>query len=365
MVEELDLSDQDVTDIADMIDAEIMKLVPDWKPGPAFEDSVTDPSDRGNELSDRGEQESDSHPDITSQEGSVSKGDKGSSRRKISRARSLSPPSSVPKDLRRGVDWGRAASPARLRMDAGSPLRPEMEAQGVAHGRFWEGVAFKDLPWTPKDASGFSSEESDNGQQEGSPGKDRKDSGGKQLDGGRGSGSERGGEKKREEGERRGEREGERNGERGGDRGTEREKECADEHVPEEDDDDVDGLPSDVGRSPHHSLIWPKDTRPSWRGGSPHSVRSGNRYTMTDFSELMAQAGGSGTGHYRDSMLHSQSDLELKRPAPPGWGSADQLDRSYLDDDDAELMREEEDLGWRGSTRCRSWSCGSGRGSWR
>ncbi|EFJ11246.1 hypothetical protein SELMODRAFT_126444, partial [Selaginella moellendorffii] len=38
MVAELDLSDQDVTTIAEMIDAEILNLVPDWKPGAAFDE---------------------------------------------------------------------------------------------------------------------------------------------------------------------------------------------------------------------------------------------------------------------------------------------------------------------------------------
>ncbi|KAJ7539280.1 hypothetical protein O6H91_11G084800 [Diphasiastrum complanatum] len=40
MVAELDLSDHDVTTIAEMIDAEIVALVPDWKPGAAFDESV-------------------------------------------------------------------------------------------------------------------------------------------------------------------------------------------------------------------------------------------------------------------------------------------------------------------------------------
>eukprot|EP01018_Ginkgo_biloba_P025529 Gb_22252 [translate_table: standard] len=40
MEAELDLSDQDVTTIAAMIDAEIQALVPEWKPGAAFEDTV-------------------------------------------------------------------------------------------------------------------------------------------------------------------------------------------------------------------------------------------------------------------------------------------------------------------------------------
>ncbi|XP_002987588.2 probable serine/threonine-protein kinase WNK3 [Selaginella moellendorffii] len=42
MVAELDLSDQDVTTIAEMIDAEILNLVPDWKPGAAFDESGGD-----------------------------------------------------------------------------------------------------------------------------------------------------------------------------------------------------------------------------------------------------------------------------------------------------------------------------------
>lgn len=36
MVAELDITDQDVTNIADMIDGEISSLVPDWKPGPGI-----------------------------------------------------------------------------------------------------------------------------------------------------------------------------------------------------------------------------------------------------------------------------------------------------------------------------------------
>lgn len=40
MLEELDLSDQDVTTIAEMIDAEILALVPEWKPGVACDETV-------------------------------------------------------------------------------------------------------------------------------------------------------------------------------------------------------------------------------------------------------------------------------------------------------------------------------------
>ncbi|KAL5980839.1 Serine/threonine-protein kinase wnk1, partial [Asimina triloba] len=39
MVAELDITDQDVTKIAEMIDGEISSLVPDWKPGPGIEES--------------------------------------------------------------------------------------------------------------------------------------------------------------------------------------------------------------------------------------------------------------------------------------------------------------------------------------
>ena len=43
MVAELDLSDQDVTTIAEMIDVEILALVPEWNPGVAVdENGVTD-----------------------------------------------------------------------------------------------------------------------------------------------------------------------------------------------------------------------------------------------------------------------------------------------------------------------------------
>eukprot|EP01018_Ginkgo_biloba_P031613 Gb_28196 [translate_table: standard] len=44
MVAELDITDQDVTKIADMIDEEILALVPDWKAGIAIEDSHTCPN---------------------------------------------------------------------------------------------------------------------------------------------------------------------------------------------------------------------------------------------------------------------------------------------------------------------------------
>ncbi|XP_024516472.1 mitogen-activated protein kinase kinase kinase 5 [Selaginella moellendorffii] len=47
MVAELDLSDQDVTTIAEMIDAAIVALVPDWRPGASFEDNgVTEVDDQ-------------------------------------------------------------------------------------------------------------------------------------------------------------------------------------------------------------------------------------------------------------------------------------------------------------------------------
>lgn len=39
MVAELDITDQDVTKIADMIDGEIASLVPEWRPGPGIEES--------------------------------------------------------------------------------------------------------------------------------------------------------------------------------------------------------------------------------------------------------------------------------------------------------------------------------------
>ena len=39
MVAELDITDQDVTRIADMIDGEIASLVPEWRPGPGLEET--------------------------------------------------------------------------------------------------------------------------------------------------------------------------------------------------------------------------------------------------------------------------------------------------------------------------------------
>lgn len=50
MVEELDLSDQDVTTIAEMIDAEILALVPEWKPGASFDETGPDTEDCGDQV---------------------------------------------------------------------------------------------------------------------------------------------------------------------------------------------------------------------------------------------------------------------------------------------------------------------------
>lgn len=44
MVDELDIMDQDVTKIADMIDAEIVTLVPEWKKGSSTEENQHSPS---------------------------------------------------------------------------------------------------------------------------------------------------------------------------------------------------------------------------------------------------------------------------------------------------------------------------------
>ncbi|KAG9151797.1 hypothetical protein Leryth_002077 [Lithospermum erythrorhizon] len=44
MVAELDITDQDVTNIADMIDGEIVALVPEWQPGPGIEETPRFPN---------------------------------------------------------------------------------------------------------------------------------------------------------------------------------------------------------------------------------------------------------------------------------------------------------------------------------
>ncbi|KAA8536961.1 hypothetical protein F0562_029439 [Nyssa sinensis] len=44
MAAELDMTDQDVTKIADMIDGEIASLVPEWKPGPGIEETLRFPN---------------------------------------------------------------------------------------------------------------------------------------------------------------------------------------------------------------------------------------------------------------------------------------------------------------------------------
>ncbi|KAH7280509.1 hypothetical protein KP509_36G000400 [Ceratopteris richardii] len=61
MVEELQLSDQDVTTVAEMIDAQILSLVPDWKPGASFEDATPDTghSDQDNCVTDVGKRSED------------------------------------------------------------------------------------------------------------------------------------------------------------------------------------------------------------------------------------------------------------------------------------------------------------------
>ena len=52
MVAELDLTDQDVTKIAEMIDAAILALVPEWKPGVAIDETCCDGEDVDNEGND-------------------------------------------------------------------------------------------------------------------------------------------------------------------------------------------------------------------------------------------------------------------------------------------------------------------------
>ena len=68
MVAELDLSDQDVTTIAEMIDAEILALVPEWNPGVAVDET-------GGTEGENGEEENhELDPDVNatmSSEGSV------------------------------------------------------------------------------------------------------------------------------------------------------------------------------------------------------------------------------------------------------------------------------------------------------
>jgi WNK lysine deficient protein kinase len=49
MVAELDLSDQDVTTIAEMIDAEILALVPEWNPGVAVDETGGTEGENGEE----------------------------------------------------------------------------------------------------------------------------------------------------------------------------------------------------------------------------------------------------------------------------------------------------------------------------
>jgi hypothetical protein len=59
MVAELDLSDQDVTTIAEMIDVEILALVPEWKPGVAVDDTGATDGETGGPNEDSYPQEPD------------------------------------------------------------------------------------------------------------------------------------------------------------------------------------------------------------------------------------------------------------------------------------------------------------------
>nr|PNR59572.1 hypothetical protein PHYPA_002363 [Physcomitrium patens] len=103
MVEELDLSNQDVTTIAEMIDAEILALVPEWRPGVAV---------------DEGGVEADSaYPTVVDGSDEVGSGDSVVE----------DPPSS---------SWkGRAVSPRLCSVGGTSP--PRM-VEGTMHGRFEE-----------------------------------------------------------------------------------------------------------------------------------------------------------------------------------------------------------------------------------
>ncbi|KAG0568475.1 hypothetical protein KC19_6G021800 [Ceratodon purpureus] len=103
MVAELDLSDQDVTTIAEMIDAEILALVPEWRPGVAVDDGGLDPDTAYTTAADESEM--------------VGSDDSGIDE----------PPSS---------SWkARSISPRMNHVAAASP--PRM-VEGTMHGRFEE-----------------------------------------------------------------------------------------------------------------------------------------------------------------------------------------------------------------------------------
>ncbi|KAI3686410.1 hypothetical protein L1987_80086 [Smallanthus sonchifolius] len=66
MVEELDLTDQDVSTIAEMIDAEIRSCIPDWVPRDYFDDQDDEPTASADSTSDQPQNESTSPLSIKS-----------------------------------------------------------------------------------------------------------------------------------------------------------------------------------------------------------------------------------------------------------------------------------------------------------
>ncbi|GJP57305.1 hypothetical protein CLOM_g16329 [Closterium sp. NIES-68] len=289
MVEELALSDQDVTSIAEMIDAEIMKLVPDWKPGPSFDETEGSDGTRS-EVSDADDQEE--HEEEGEEVGEVHLSTISSSNslpgRSSDRSRSASPSRSRSRSHSCQRGWPSATSPsASTKLFSGSPANGGLDHVGVTHGRFWEG-----LPGTVADGgAGFSSDESDEGAQQ------------------RGS-------------------------------GTLSDSEDGQGHVQGE-EATAASVPGDAPvkrfAADDIALSLPSDGSSDLRRDSASSGRK----SLTDFSAVIELKRHSEASGGWDPMLHSQSVAELPRAFASPWSSSGELERGDGDDD---LIREEEEL---------------------
>lgn len=159
MVAELDLSDEDVSNITEMIDAEITALVPEWH-SVAMDDGsggVGVEPDPESSLIANSDEEGGSAEQEDDGENLVTVSSSGSllSPTPRGRGRSHSPSRSRSRSRSRPNSRGLLMSPSRVSLGASSPPK----GYGVSHGRFWEGVNSEVLR--------FSSDESDDSDRRG------------------------------------------------------------------------------------------------------------------------------------------------------------------------------------------------------
>eukprot|EP00850_Spirogloea_muscicola_P013713 SM000094S24730 [mRNA] locus=s94:509368:514927:- [translate_table: standard] len=134
MVEELDLSDQDVTTIADMIDAEIMTLIPEWKPGVALDEATSTACGRSER--EEGEDEDEGDGLLVERDDGIKISNDFEALSNYS-AGSMSPQAASPRPsplLERGRQISR--SPTNIAGMLANTSPPGRE--GVMHGRFAE-----------------------------------------------------------------------------------------------------------------------------------------------------------------------------------------------------------------------------------